>query len=80
MQKRLKTGITNTSYGVYGFEGAIDRISSHGYDCIDYQGFVDVETDFFKSPIEEFEDTLRSQRALIESKGMTVSQAHGQRV
>ena len=76
MQKRLKTGITNTSYGVYGFEDAIDRISSHGYDCIDYQGFVDVETDFFKSPIEEFENTLRSQRALIESKGMTVSQAH----
>ena len=39
---RLKIGITNTSYGVYGFEGAIERIGHQGYDCIDYQGFVDI--------------------------------------
>ena len=76
MQKKLLTGITNTSYGVYGFEGAIAKIAKNGYDCIDYQGFVDVETDFFKLPIDEFEKELLAQKALITSHGLVVSQAH----
>ncbi len=76
MADRLKTGITNTSYGVYGFEGGIRKISSHGYDCIDYQGFVNIETEFFGLPLDEFEKVLREHRALIESVGLSVSQAH----
>ena len=62
---RLKIGITNTSYGVYGFEGAIERIGHQGYDCIDYQGFVDIESAFFKLPEEEFAAEISRQRALI---------------
>ena len=76
MSTKLKTGITNTSYGVYDFEAAIEKISSHGYDCIDYQGFVNVETDFFNLPVLEFEKELKRQRELIERHGLTVSQAH----
>lgn len=73
---RLKIGITNTSYGVYGFEGAIEKISSDGYDCVDYQGFVNIESDFFKLPEEEFKAELMRQKALILSHGLEVSQAH----
>ena len=73
---RLKIGITNTSYGVYGFEGAIEKIGAQGYDCIDYQGFVDIESDFFKLPEEEFTAELLRHKALIASHGMEVSQAH----
>ena len=76
MGKRLNIGITNTSYGVYGFEGAIERIGSQGYDHIDYQGFVDIETDFFNLPIDAFTEELLRHKALISSHGMTVSQAH----
>ena len=76
MQKKLHTGITNTSYGVYGFEEAIARISSHGYDCIDYQGFVNIEADYFKAPLPVFVNTLKADRATIESNGLYVSQAH----
>lgn len=76
MCKRLKIGITNTSYGVYGFEGAIAKISSHGYDCVDYQGFVDIETDFFNLPLDEFEGVLIKEKDLFTSLGLTVSQAH----
>ena len=72
----LKTGITNTSYGLYGIERAIEKISEHGYDCIDYQGFVNVETDFFNLPLSEFEEELKKQRAFIENSGLSVSQAH----
>lgn len=73
---RLKIGITNTSYGVYGFEGAIEKIGAQGYDCIDYQGFVNIETDFFKLPEEEFLAAVAEQKALISSHGLEVSQAH----
>ena len=76
MNAKLKTGITNTSYGLYGFEDAFAKISSHGYDCIDYQGFVNVETDFFNLPLDEFRAELEKHRALIESHSLTVSQAH----
>ncbi len=76
MCARLKTGITNTSYGVYGFEGAIAKISSHGYDCIDYQGFVNIETDFFNLPLDEFKEVLLKEKALFTSHSLSVSQAH----
>lgn len=72
----LKTGITNTSYGLYEFEVALAKISSHGYDCIDFQGFVNVETDFFNLPLDEFEKAVKEVRAVIEKNGLTVSQAH----
>ena len=76
MGERLKIGITNTSYGVYGFEGAIEKIGAQGYDCVDYQGFVDIESDFFKLPDEEFFAELLRQKAVITSHGLVVSQAH----
>ena len=76
MCARLKTGITNTSYGVYGFEDAIAKISSHGYDCIDFQGFVDIESDFFNLPIDRFEERLIEYKAIFNSHGLSVSQAH----
>ena len=76
MQNRLKIGITNSSYGVYTLDEAIERISAQGYDCIDYQGFVNVESDFFKLPEEEFIAELKRQKALFSSHGLDVSQAH----
>lgn len=76
MAQELKIGITNSSYGVYGFEDGIRKISSHGYDCIDYQGFINIETEFFGLPLGEFEKTLLEHRALIESVGLSVSQTH----
>ena len=77
MLNRLEIGITNTSYGVYGFEGSFAKISEHGYECIDYQGLADINTDFFKSDIGEFEKTLKTHREYIESHGLRVTQAHG---
>lgn len=74
--QRLEIGITNTSYGVYSFEDAIARIAAQGYDCIDYQGFVDIESAFFNLPEDDFLAELKAQKALISSHGMRVSQAH----
>lgn len=76
-KKRLEIGITNTSYGVYGFEGSFEKIRQHGYECIDYQGLANINTDFFRSDISDFEAELKVHRGLIESHGMRVTQAHG---
>ena len=73
---RLKIGITNSSYGVYEFKEAIKKIGEQGYDCIDYQGFVDIETEFFRLPEKEFMKVLAEQKALFSSHGLEVSQAH----
>lgn len=73
---RLKIGIINTAYGVYELERAAEKIAAHGYDCIDYQGFINIETDFFRLSEEEFHAELLRQKTLFSSHGLEVSQAH----
>ena len=73
---RLKIGITNTSYGVYPFDEAVRKIAEQGYDCIDYQGFVDIESDFFGLDEDAFLTVIREQKTLFSSHGIEVSQAH----
>lgn len=72
---RLKIGITDTSYGVYG-DGRYAKIKENGYDSIDYQGFANIKSDFFNLPKAEFEAELIKQRECIESYGLAVHQAH----
>ena len=74
--KRLKTGITDTSYGVYPRALALDRIAAHGYDNVDFQGFVDIEKPSFKSDMPEFVAWLTREREEFAARGLTVGQAH----
>lgn len=77
MNERLKIGITNTSYtGTYGFDNGIERIAAEGYECIDYQKFIDIETDFFNLPAEEFDKAVLRDKEVINSHGMQVWQVH----
>lgn len=76
MKERLKIGITHTSYGVHGYPEAIRLMAEHGYDCADYQSFVDIESDFFKLPCPEFEAEVLRQKELFNSHGVEISQAH----
>ena len=71
----LKIGITDSSYGVYGND-KYRKIKDSGYDCIDYQNFANIKSDFFNLPEDEFADELASERKHIESLGLTVHQAH----
>ena len=73
---KLEIGITNTSFGVYGPVGRYEAIARCGYDCIDFQEFANVYTDFFRLDDEEFLETLRREREVIESHGLRVHQAH----
>lgn len=73
---RMPIGITDTSYGVYGPRGRYDKIREDGYDCIDYQGFVNIETEFFGLADEDFARAIAEEREYIEARDLKVAQAH----
>ncbi len=74
----MKLGIQSNAY--LHFEdmapGAF-RMKSHGYDCADYQHFINTTTEFFTLPEAKFEKILRTQRAAMDAAGIFPSQAHG---
>lgn len=74
----MKTGIINTAYtSVYGSEQGYRRMKLHGYDCADFQGFINTETELFRSDIRSFEAALCEERKIAEAAGISFSQAHG---
>ena len=74
----LKTGIVDTFYcHRYGFEKGLARLRAHGYEGIDYQGFVVTETPLYEKDPHEFEEYLKAQYRVIRGEGLTVHQTHG---
>ena len=76
MDNRLKIGIKSNAYKGYTTDEALSKIRAHGYEYIDYQDFVNIESDFFKLPEEEFIAEILAQKAAFSSHGLGVSQAH----
>ncbi|MGN1445814.1 MAG: sugar phosphate isomerase/epimerase family protein [Eubacteriales bacterium] len=74
----MKIGIESGAYlDRYGFAEGLARMKAHGYEALDYQSFVDTETELFRVSEAEFERTLRAQRAAIEEAGIEITQTHG---
>ena len=74
----MQIGIVSSAYlGRYGLKDGAKKMKAHGYSAIDFQGFIDTETDFFKSPENEFANTLKEQKNVVEGEGLMFSQAHG---
>ena len=74
----MQIGIVSSAYlGRYGVEKGANKMKAHGYSAIDFQGFIDTETEFFKSPENEFEKVLKEQKNIVEGEGLAFSQAHG---
>lgn len=67
---------TETYFKRYGRENGLRKIKEHGYDSIDYQDFINTETDFFKLSDADFISEIKRQQSYIKSLGLTVSQAH----
>lgn len=73
----MKTGISSSAYfGLHSTEADYLRIKMHGYDCIDYQNFINTETELFAMRDSEFEEFLSRERALAEAAGIEIYQAH----
>ena len=74
----MKVGIENGPYiREFGFEKAHEFIKSQGYDCVDYQNFVDTETPLFQEKFKDFDKIVAKERAFIESLGLEINQTHG---
>ena len=73
----MKLGIRSAYFSRYGLGEGAKRMKRHGYHCVDYQIFVDTETDFFNLPERDFEKRLKEDRNVIEAAGITVFQTHG---
>ncbi|MBQ8952488.1 MAG: sugar phosphate isomerase/epimerase [Clostridia bacterium] len=74
----MKTGIESAAYrDLADLPGSYRRMRRHGYDCVDYQEFVNTETPLFQADEAEFLRQLREEAAIIRDAGLEISQTHG---
>lgn len=73
----MRLGITPTYISLYGLKNGAKKMREHGYSCLDYQGFVNTETEFFMLDENEFKKQLEEESKILESEGITVNQVHG---
>lgn len=73
----MRIGISAGAYlDRYGLEAGAEKLREHGYDCVDFGGFTNTETAFFKLPESEFEADIVRRRRAIEAAGIKVNQTH----
>lgn len=74
----LKIGIGERYYTVpYGFEAGVSRMKKQGYDCMDYQEFVNTEKELFQKDPIQFVKYLQKQAAVCKQEGIEINQTHG---
>ena len=74
----MKTGIVDNAYLYLGSHAAaFARMKQHGYDCTDYQGLIDTDTELFEMDTAGFERTLRGIRRDASNADVEIYQAHG---
>ena len=74
----MKIGIESDAY--WDEENKLSsmrRARSHGWECVDYQKLVDIETPFFRLGESAFERAVTEDRGIIEEAGLEISQTHG---
>ena len=73
----MKLGITSSPYlNKYGIEEGAKKMRQHGYSCIDYQGFVNINGKILSMSEAEREKELTAIRLICENEGLIFSQAH----
>ena len=72
------TGIISSAYfGENDYEFGMEKMKSHGYDCIDYQGFMSPSSPFYELDESEISKRLKSLKSAADSAGLRFWQAHG---
>jgi len=75
MKIGMTAGVYNPDTAV--FEEELKQLKRIGFDCIDYQGFVDTQTDLFVTEESEFDAYLHTHRKIAARVGLTLHQVHG---
>ena len=74
----MRIGISEGAYiHPLGIRAGAKKMREHGYQCLDYQGFVNTETEFFIASEAVFEKRLREVKNTLNAEEITVSQVHG---
>ncbi len=73
----MKTGIACDYLRIYGDRDGLERMKKHGYDCLDYSGFIDTDSTLFSVSEAAFEQRLLQMRQAALDCGIEISQAHG---
>ncbi len=74
---KRKTGIITSAY--FALDGAQDgfrRMKADGFDCADYQNFIQTDTPLFCCSDEEFERHLVQDKAAADAAGIEIFQTH----
>ena len=59
------------------FEGELKQLKAIGFDCIDYQGFINTQTPLFEMSETEFKYYLTEQKRMVFATGLEIGQVHG---
>ncbi len=59
------------------FERELKQLKEIGFDCIDYQGFVNTQTPLYEMSEADFERYLTAQKRIVDKSGPEISQVHG---
>ena len=73
----MRIGMTDSIYEKLYGEKKYELMKRHGWDCVDYQGFLDTETPLFALSGGAFDDAMKRERELADRAGMTIWQVHG---
>ena len=69
----MKLGITNTAYDAsYKNPEGYLKMREHGYDCADFQGLADKNSEYYKD-----KELLAREKATADAAGIKFSQLHG---
>ena len=73
----MRLGITTGYLCKYGTAEGAQRMRAHGYDCVDYNRFINTEEAHFQLSDAAFKDFLIEERRHLDDAGITVYQTHG---
>ena len=73
----LKTGIKSSGYfGLYDYGDGLKKIKKHGFDCIDFQGFLSPDGELYKLGERDFRNYFISLKSAAQSAGIEIWQTH----
>ncbi|MBO5736869.1 MAG: sugar phosphate isomerase/epimerase [Clostridia bacterium] len=74
----IKTGIVSSAYfGINDYAQGIQKMKSHGYDCMDYQDLASNGSVLFTYKDEAFERHFKDFGACAKAEGIEIYQMHG---
>ena len=74
----LKTGIISSAYFAYGNHAqGLKKMRSHGYDCMDFQGFLSPDSPLYALDKNELAHYLKELKSAAKAAGIEIWQMHG---